>query len=145
MNYTELKEKVNARKTRGAWGKAVKEYMLECLDFAEHCGVEDNTPAESIALSELVNHVGGRTIKMGMFHGQSALDIIREASEGGNFLIYTGDIVARLCTENQVKRFTRKDGSFRDPSPRESWLQAQTRALTHAIWEIQAIVAERRV
>lgn len=153
MKYAELKAKIADMKKASAWGKAMKTYALECLEYAEQCGVKDDTEADKISLGSLMNHVGGNAIKIGTWHSRAALDIIKEASEGGNFLIYNEDIAKRLCSPSHFKAMHRKDGTLKDPRRKtgfsktslESWIDMQTRCLIHAVWEIQAIAAGRRV
>lgn len=144
MTFEELKTRIINMKKTSAWGKAVKAYALECLEFAELCGVKPDTPADELSLGDIVNHVGGNAIKIGTWHGRAALDIIKASSEGGNFLVYNEDVAERLCSPAQFKAMHRKDGTLREPR-RESWLQMQTRCLIHAAWEIQATAAGRRV
>ena len=144
MTFEELKTRIVNMKKASAWGKAVKAYALECLEYAEQCGVKPETPVEEITVGDIMNHVGGKGVKLGTWHGRAALDIIKSASEGGNFLIYNGKIAERLCSPSQFKAMHRKNGELREPR-RESWLEMQTRCIIHAAWEIQATAAERRV
>lgn len=133
MNIEELKEKVRTEATpRSKWEKAVRGYALDMLD-----NIEDTTrPADSLNLGELVNHCGYTPVKIGMFNAH-AWAAAKETSEGGNFLIYTHDIAENLATPSELKRYTRKDGSLRDPNPRETWLDCQTRAVFQALLMIQ--------
>lgn len=55
-----------------------------------------------------------------------------EYSEGCGALIYDADIAYRLCTQSEIKRLTRKDGSLRDPNREENWIELQARALRQA-------------
>jgi len=48
---------------------------------------------------------------------------------GGNALIYNSDIAERLCSPSELKRCK---GGDNQPSPRESWLDVQARALRQA-------------
>ena len=54
-------------------------------------------------------------------------------SWGGSSLIYDYDIAKRLATPSEIKKCTRKDGSFRqNANAREQWLDVQARALYQA-------------
>ena len=54
-------------------------------------------------------------------------------SYGGSALIYDYDIAERLATPSEIKRRTRKDGSFNQmANARETWLDVQARALYQA-------------
>lgn len=54
-------------------------------------------------------------------------------SYGGSALIYDEDIAERLATPSEIKRRTRKDGSFNQmANARETWLDVQARALYQA-------------
>lgn len=144
MTFEELKASIVNTKKASTWGKAVKAYALECLEYAEQCGVKPNTPTDFLSIGHIMNHVGGNAIKIGTWHSNAAQDIIKEASEGGNFLIYNEDIAERLCSPSHLKAMHRKDGSLKDPR-RYRWIDLQTHCLTHAVWLIEAVAAGRRV
>lgn len=133
MNIEELKKKVRTEKTpRSKWENAVRGYALEMLD-----NIEDETrPADSLNLGELVNHCRYTPVKIGMF-SRYAWNAAKETSDGGRFLIYTHDIANNLATPSELKRCTRKDGSLRDPNPRETWIDCQARAVFQALLMIQ--------
>lgn len=128
MNIEELEKKIAGYVPRSKWESAVKGYALDMLN-----NVEDMTrPADSLNLGELVNHCGYTSVKIGTFHAH-AWSAAKESSEGGNFLIYTQDIAKNLATPSELEKCTRKDGSLRDPNPRETWLDCQTRAVFQAL------------
>ena len=51
------------------------------------------------------------------------------ASYGGSFLVYDGDIAIRFCTTSELKR---KKGGELSPNSRETWLDVQARAIFQA-------------
>ena len=53
----------------------------------------------------------------------------QEYSDGGCFLIYDGDIAARVCTPSEYKRTHTGE---RYPNSRETWLNIQARAFSQA-------------
>jgi hypothetical protein len=56
-----------------------------------------------------------------------------EYSYSGNSLIYDWDIAERLATPSEIKKRTRKDGSFNSmANANETWLDVQARALYQA-------------
>jgi hypothetical protein len=54
-------------------------------------------------------------------------------SYGGCALIYDADIAERLCSPSELRR--KKNGELQ-PSPRETWLDCQARAL----WQAEAMI-----
>lgn len=103
------------RKTRGrsAWARGVGEYAEELI-----CHLEENTDPDYIgSLSRL------------MLNGAADWNMY---SEGGCSLIFNKQIAARLCTPSEFKKLSRKDGTMRDPNPRENWIDCQARALFQA-------------
>ena len=132
MKIAELETKIAGYVPRSKWGHAIKGYALDMLDNIE----DKDAPVDTITLGELVNHCGYTSVKIGTFRAY-AWNAAKETSEGGNFLIYTQDIAENLATPSELKKCTRKDGSLRDPNPRETWLDCQTRAVYQAICLIQ--------
>lgn len=106
-----VRERIEARKERSAWGRGVKVYALELFEILEDCQELPETFQE---------------LRTAVLNG--ACDW-RDASYGGCFLIYDGDIARRLCTPSELKRTS--DGE-KDPNPREIWLDVQARALSQA-------------
>jgi hypothetical protein len=103
-NKTEIETILTVRKSRSAWDRAVKTYALELLESLE---------GELITEKELLNGAANW----------------KEFSYGGCSLIYDSDICERLCPPGEVKR--RKGGEL-PPSSRETWLDAQARAIGQA-------------
>ena len=98
--------KIEARRPRGAWNKAVQAYALELLE-----DIEDHAAPIT---DELLRN-GARTWQ--------------EYSYGGCALIYDADIAERLCSPSELRR--RRNGDL-PPSTRETWLDCQARALRQA-------------
>ena len=100
----ELYGKIEAMKRNSAWGRGVKEQALELIEGAEVELTRDN------ALTELLN----------------GAESWSEYSNGGNALIYNGDIAERYCTPSELKK---KKGGELNPNSYEDWLELQARAL----------------
>lgn len=112
-------------RARSAWDRGVYEYALELLaDINErYHGELPETLNERDALN-------------------GARDWI-EYSCDGCALIWYNDIARRLCTPSEYKK---TDGGSRQPNSRETWMQAQARALYQAFRVLQRayIDAEKR-
>lgn len=132
MTIAELETKIAGYVPHSKWGHAIKGYALDMLGNIDDKGA----PVDTLTLGALVNHVGYNSVKIGTFRAHAWI-AAKETSEGGNFLIYTHDIAYNLATPSEIKKCTRKDGSLRDPNPRETWLDCQTRAVFQAIILIQ--------
>lgn len=112
--YDAMRETIEARKERSAWGRGVQAYAADLVDnLQERAEYEDRTPAPEEVREWLLN--GARSWS--------------EYSWGGSALIYDGDIAARLCTPSELKRT--RNGERR-PNSREEWLDVQARALHQA-------------
>lgn len=112
-----MRNQINAKRCRSAWEKGVRLYALEIVESLEQrANVEGVHPANVKELQ-----------RWALF---GAMDWT-QYSEGGCALIYNGDIAERLCTPSELKKT--RNGQ-RDPNPRESWIDVQTRALYQA-WE----------
>jgi hypothetical protein len=94
-------------KPTSAWRRGVKAYALELVESAEEPLTREN-------LSEVVLN--------------GAQDW-RQYSEGGCALIFDCDIAERLCSPSGLKKVL---GGGRNPNSRETWLDAQARALRQA-------------
>lgn len=112
-----MRNQINAKRCRSAWEKGVRLYALEIVESLEQrANVEGEHP---VNVKELQHWA--------LF---GAMDWT-QYSEGGCALIYNKDIAERLCTPSELKKT--RNGQ-RDPNPRESWIDVQTRALYQA-WE----------
>lgn len=115
-----MTEIITTAPARSAWARGVKAYAAELLDSlrgAVAYAAETGTP------SPLTDR---ETVRAALLNGARNW---REYSWGGCALIYDGDIAARLCTPSELRR---THGGQRDPSPRETWLDVQARALASA-------------
>lgn len=111
-------EKVEQTKTRSAWERGVKEYAEELVEELREA-VEGGYVDES----DLSNR---RLFERAMLNGASSW---REYSEGGCSLCYDGQIAERLCAPWELRK---TENGRRDPNPRESWIDVQSRALYQA-------------
>lgn len=113
----ELRNKLNAKKTRGAWSAGVKEYALMLLDdFTDLDPVYDS-------IYDLYN---------ALLNG--AKDWHQYAAGGGG-LVYDEAIIKTLCTPAQIKRLRYKEGGYRQPGHSQTWIDVEARALFQA-WEL---------
>lgn len=120
----EVREAVEARKERSAWGKGVKTYALELVDGLSEAINGGWFEAEDLRAPKMVAKA--------LLNGASDWS---EYSWGGCALIYDGDIAERLCTETELKR---THNGERKPNASEEWLDTQARAL----YQASQIVAE---
>ena len=106
----QLRTAIETAPARSAWDKGVKLYALELIE---------EMPADQ-------EFYGSPADKKMLLNGA---DDWQQYSEGGCALIYDGDIAERLCNPSEYKRT--KEGQ-NPPNARESWLDAQARALYQA-------------
>lgn len=106
----QLREAIEISPARSAWSKGVKLYALELLEDLPAEQEFHASPADKKALL-------------------NGADNWQQYSESGNALIYDGDIAERLCNPSEYKRT--KEGQ-NPPNARESWIDAQARALYQA-------------
>lgn len=131
MTIAELETKIAGNVPKSAWSRGVKSYALEMLEKIE----DTSAQADTITLGDLINHVGYKSVKIGCF--SQSLGACSEASWGGNFEIYSEDIAQRLATPSEIKKCTRKNGSFRSEVNGKNWLDIQARAIWQAVMLIQ--------
>ena len=115
-----MAEIIEALPARSAWSRAKKEYAAELLSNLREAAAY---AAETGTPSPLTDR---ETVRTALLNGARDWS---EYSRGGCALIYDGDIAARVCTPSELRR---THGGQRDPNPRETWLDAQTRALYQA-------------
>lgn len=108
-------ETINSSKARSAWARGVREYALDLVESLNQYGDIDPTDLTSPKLVERY-----------LLNGAASW---AQYSAGGCALIYNRDIARRLCTASELKR-TR--GGQREPNARETWIDVQARALSHA-------------
>ena len=125
LTIEKIREAIENKPTRSAWGRGVKSYAVDLLDeLAENIqsGYIDPEDLESPAL-----------LKKALLNG--AADWV-QYSWGGCSLCYDCQIAERLCTPSELKR---KRGGDLQPNSRETWLDVQARALYQAArWIINA-------
>lgn len=115
-----IREAIENTKTRSAWERGVIGYALEILDQVEERSEYEGQEPETI---EALNDY--------MLNGARDWN---EASWGGSYEIYDGDIAKRLCTPSELKKT--REGERR-PNSREEWLDVQARALFQAARKIR--------
>ena len=120
-----IRETIESKPARSAWGKGVKVYALELLEGLEEVIDGGCIDPEDLESPEL--------LKKAMLNGAADW---AQYSWGGCSLICDGDIAERLCTPSEYKR---KRGGNLQPNSRENWLDVQARALYQAArWIINA-------
>ena len=107
---SQLREAIKNSPARSAWSRGVKEYALELLEELPDDQEFYGSPADR------------KTLLNGAQDWQ-------EYSEGGNSLIYNGDIAERLCNPAEYKRTKQGENQ---PNARENWIDVQARALHQA-------------
>ena len=116
--YSEIYNLLTQEKPRSVWSRGVNNIAMNIVSeiLEEYDG--DNEP--HFCLVEDFSEY---------FYGVS----LREAVDGGCFLIYDYDIAENFCTPSELKRV--KNGE-RNPSSRESWLDVMYRGAYQAIRHI---------
>lgn len=119
----QLREAIEAKRTRSAWERGVTAYALELLESLEEAAAggwfdTDNLKAPKLLEKALLN----------------GADSWSQYSWGGSSLIYNSDIAERLCTPSELKKT--RNGERR-PNAREEWLDVQARALYQASTRIK--------
>lgn len=116
----EIRNIIEATKSRSAWDRGVNVYALELLwEYEENYGSDACAPSESDLLNGAPNW--------------------REYSWGGCSLIYNSDIAERLCSPSELKKT--RNGE-KKPNSREEWLDTQARALFQAAQRIKYIAID---
>ena len=105
-----LREAIKNSPARSAWDKGVKLYALELLE----------------ELPDDQEFYGSPADKKSLLNGAQDW---QEYSEGGNSLIYNGEIAERLCNHTEYKRTKQGENQ---PNARENWIDVQARALYQA-------------
>lgn len=113
-----VEQKVSETKTRSAWERGVKAYAEELVEE-----LREAVEGGYIEASDLSNR---RLFERAMLNGAADW---RQYSEGGSALCYDCQIAERLCAPWELRK---TDGGCKDPNPRESWIDVQSRALTQA-------------
>lgn len=113
-----IAEKVEQTKTRSAWDRGVKAYAEELVE--ELCEAVEGGYVDADELSSR------RLFELAMLNGAANW---KQYSEGGCSLCYDGQIAERLCAPWELRK---TENGRRDPNPRESWIDVQSRALFQA-------------
>ena len=115
-NIQAIREAIEARKERSAWGKGVQAYALDLLDSFDDW--------------RAFNEANGYDVpKLDQYTALNGAKDWSAWAYGGCGLCYDYAIAERLCTASELKR-TR--GGERRPNARESWLDVEARAVTQA-------------
>lgn len=110
-----VEQKVSETKTRSAWDRGVKAYAEELVEE-----LREAVEGGYIDESDLSNR---RLFERAMLNGAADW---KQYSEGGCSLCYDGQIAERLCAPWELRK---TDNGRKDPNPRESWIDVQSRAL----------------
>lgn len=113
-----VEQKVSETKARSAWERGVKAYAVELVEE-----LREAVEGGYIEASDLSNR---RLFERALLNGAADW---RQYSEGGSALCYDCQIAERLCAPWELRK---TDGGCKDPNPRESWIDVQSRALTQA-------------
>ena len=116
--YSEIHTILIQEKPRSAWSRGVNNIAMNIVsEILEEC--DGNDAPHFNRVDDFSKH----------FYGVS----LREAVDGGCFLIYDYDIAENFCTPSELKRV--KNGE-RNPNIRETWLDVMYRGAYQAIRHI---------
>ena len=116
--YSEIHHILIQEKPRSAWARGVNNVAMDIVsEILENA--DGNDAPHFKRVDDFSKH----------FYGVS----LREAVDGGCFLIYDYDIAENFCTPSELKRV--KNGE-RNPNSRESWLDVMYRGAYQAIRHI---------
>ena len=111
MNIKDLYNEIKNETAKSQFGRGVIAYALEMLDAViagDYSDVNGDSEITALNLGHLINHVDGNPYKLNKIWGTDALrkveSVCREASMGGNFIIYDEEILERCCPPSQRKR-----------------------------------------
>lgn len=121
-NIQAIREAIEARKERSAWGRGVKAYALDILasfddwrKWNEENGEELPTIDERTALN------GAKNWSVWAY--------------GGSGLVYNAYIAERLCTPSELRKL---DGGAKVPTGADTWCDIEARAA----WQAWRMIAE---
>ena len=116
--YTEIHTLLIKEKPRSAWARGVNNIAMDMVrEILENA--DGNDAPHFYSVPDFAWH----------FYGVS----LREAVDGGCFLIYDYNIARNFCTPSELKRT--KNGE-RNPNSRETWLDVMYRGAYQAIRHI---------
>ena len=134
MDYTtvfaKVKQTLEQRKDRSAWGRGVNKYAVDMLQQIAEYYKDGYISAESLE--------NCTACQIAALNGARDWD---EYSWGGCALVYDGDIAAALCTPSELKKT--RNGERR-PNGREEWLDVQARALRQAFRRMYSAIRSAR-
>lgn len=132
VTYNQLIKAVKGYKPRNAYERGVKKYAIEILER------RDPKPREQIDVGSDLWRLEDKLLDNAGSWGNY--------SWGGCSLIEDHKIAKRLLTPYEYKVFCTPDGrwAYRDPNPKEQWLDVQTRALYQAAQLILKIYDKMR-
>lgn len=146
MLLEQLKERLEAeqKKARSAWEKGVFSYAVEMVENVQNDSIMSREQyAEKHDVGDFLNHVGGRGINMNAFWTVDDRIKVRhlsnDASWGGNFEMYNDDVVKRLCTPGEIKKYESGRMQY-GPNSKEQWIDVQSRAVNQAVNKIHFIL-----
>lgn len=116
--YTEIYNLLTQEKPRSAWSRGVNNIAIDMVsEILEN--TNGNDAPHFYRVDDFARH----------FYGV----LLREAVDGGCFLIYDTHIAENFCTPSELKRA--KNGE-RNPNSRETWLDVMYRGAYQAIKHI---------
>ena len=116
--YSEIYNLLTQEKPRSAWSRGVNNIAIDMVsEILENSNAND--APHFYRVDDFARH----------FYGVS----LREAVDGGCFLIYDYDIAENFCTPSELKRV--KNGE-RNPNSRETWFDVMYRGAYQAIRHI---------
>ena len=111
MNIKDLYTAIQNETAKSQFGRGVITYALEMLDkiiAGDYSDANGDTEVTALNLGHLINHVDGNNYQLNKIWDKNALvnveSLCREASMGGNFIIYDEEILERCCPPSQRKR-----------------------------------------
>lgn len=127
MTIDTIRNSINAKTGRSAWARGVIAYANDLLDDLE-TAISDGYFSEK----DLSNW---NLTELALLNGASDW---RQYSEGGCAMCYNHQIASRLCAPWELKK---TNNGAKDPNPRESWIDVQSRALYQAAALIKSAIA----
>lgn len=116
--YSEIYNLLTQEKPRSAWSRGVNNIAIDIVsEILENANGNDAPHFNRV--DDFSKH----------FYNVS----LREAVDGGCFLVYDSDIAANFCTPSELKRT--KNGAY-NPNRSESWLDVLYRGIYQAIRHI---------
>lgn len=115
VKLADLAKEVRKINVRSTWNKGIKSWALDLLEDVEDAGFTVFSSFKEFKETAL-----------------NGAENWAQYCYGGCALIYDADIMKTFCTPSEIKRYTRKDGSLKDPNKNEIWMDIQARAAFQA-------------